>query len=841
MARTIVKQVRLRGKQFAKEAGWLDIKLSLELIGKEYFIIPYYANGPSADKVPGNLIGLNLGKKKGDFLNFTDDDFIKYHLDNLNAGKAGAGSYLDYYSVPADLPIYPEASNNNNYTPGKVSKNVYTIIQDAFDPLVIPEEDEDLKTRRKLWEEYDAAKKVADPKKPITGSASNSESATAPVPDEPRVDPLSVTGKLFVKKKSGPGEITGITEAEIVNANVVFKDLQFTDPGFYVITISHGESSTLVDPIDVSIEVLAEEVVTPQEESKGVETDDKITGNRPIIAQIDKPEIVIKEMVQEKDKLAGENNQASTTQDLGFKPYLEYNGSIISESDISSLTLYHDGILPKIKFNFKDTKGIIAQHEPMADSTMELFLNPGSSNLKPIHFVFNLLTCVQIQKTGSYDATGTIYVPDLYKVNNNSYMGTSFEAIRRICKDLKLGFNSNINQTNDAMSWRNPNTKPHEFIEEIIAHSYIDDEAYMGGYIDYYYCFNYVDIEKEMKRDISKDVGIDTAGMSKAGTSDELARIQTMILSNDKSLKESAFYFEDYTKKNDSTKKAVANGLLTVTKAYDRITKSFLVFNVDSTTSDGSKTIPLKGAENDKTEFDTNIRTKYTGKIDTDNVHKDYNYAITQNRINLNELNKIVLEISMPNPNFNLYKFQKVNVQITNPTTTPTNPEEINFRYSGDYIILDINYLWMKGKLSQKVKLVRKEMGKKPEEMTDPKPLEKKKEVKEINENPVGATPSVVLPNSIYTPGESYVVKDKDGKKYIVTIKSLSVDGKEVLADVKQIDGADVSLQGPGATDPNGPGGSTTGTPSVTPGLSSSSTTAPGPNGSSVININWWN
>ena len=49
-----------------------------------------------------------------------------------------------------------------------------------------------------------------------------------------------------------------------------------------------------MDPIDVSIEVLAEDVVTPQEESKGTETDAKVTGNRPIIAQIDKEELIIR-------------------------------------------------------------------------------------------------------------------------------------------------------------------------------------------------------------------------------------------------------------------------------------------------------------------------------------------------------------------------------------------------------------------------------------------------------------------------------------------------------------------------------------------------------------------
>lgn len=836
MATTIVKQVRLRGKESAKVVGGLDIKLSLELNGKEYGVVPYYTD---KDRVYGNLIALSYGKKKGYTKDYTDDDFIKDYLDQINSGKVGFGSYLEYISVPADKPVYPEGEQRN-YSPGKWSKNVYAIIQDPYDKDVIPEEDEDLKTRRKLWDDYNAAKKVADPKKPITGSASNSENAIAPVPDEPRVDPLSVTGKLFVKKKSGPGEITGITEAEIVNANVVFKDLQFTDPGFYVITISHGESSTLVDPIDVSIEVLAEEVVTPQEESKEVKEDAKVTGNRPIIAQIDQPEIVIKEIVQQKDKLAGEDNQQSTTGDLGFKPYIHYYAYNINERDIVSLVLYHEGIIPKIRFTFKDTLGIMINQPIMADSTMELFLNPGSSNLKPIHFVFSVLECNQNMTSGGFDVSGTIYVPDLYKINNNSYTGSSFDAIRKICKELKLGFNSNINEANDSMSWRNPNTKPHEFIENIIAHSYIDDEAYMGGYIDYYYCFNYVDIEKETKRDVTNDVGIDTAGMSKASTTDESTRIRPMMLSNDESLRDSSFFFESYTSRNDSTKKAIKNGLLTITKSYDRISKSFLVFNVDSTTSDGSKTIPMKGAQNDKTEFETNIRTKYTGKIDTDNVHKNYNYAITQNRINLNELNKIVLEISLPNPNYNLYKFQNINIQITNPATTPVNDEKINFRYSGNYIILDITYIWMKGKLSQKVKLVRKEMGKKPSEMKDPAPVENKKEVKEINENPIGATPSVILPNSVYTPGESYVVKDKDGRKYIVTIKSLSEDGREVLADVKQIDGADVSVQGPGATDPNQPGGSTSGTPSTTQGLTSSSTTTPGPNGS-VININWWN
>ena len=44
MARKVVKQVRIRGRESAKELGGLDINLSLELDGQEYFIIPYYTD-----------------------------------------------------------------------------------------------------------------------------------------------------------------------------------------------------------------------------------------------------------------------------------------------------------------------------------------------------------------------------------------------------------------------------------------------------------------------------------------------------------------------------------------------------------------------------------------------------------------------------------------------------------------------------------------------------------------------------------------------------------------------------------------------------------------------------
>jgi hypothetical protein len=188
--------------------------------------------------------------------------------------------------------------------------------------------------------------------------------------------------------------------------------------------------------------------------------------------------------------------------------------------------------------------------------------------------------------------------------------------------------------------------------------------------------------------------------------------------------------------------------------------------------------------------FKENIITKFLGKLDMDNMHKNYNYAYTQNRINLDNITKIVVDATLSNPNFCLYRFMNVTVDIINPSSTPTE-DMINYRYSGKYIISTISYVYRRGRLKQELTLVRSELGKTKEEMQDPSPVSKKTEEKQINENPVvpGTTASTppVLPNSVYTVGEVLTVQDSAGVKYKLNIKQLLENGTEVLGNLEQI------------------------------------------------------
>ena len=87
-------------------------------------------------------------------------------------------------------------------------------------------------------------------------------------------------------------------------------------------------------------------------------------------------------------------------------------------------------------------------------------------------------------------------------------------------------------------------------------------------------------------------------------------------------------------------------------------------------------------------------------------MHLNYHYSYVQNIRNIVELDKISLEIDMQSPNYNIYRFQKINVLISNQASTPSQPH-INNRLSGEWFITDIKFRYQNGKYSQIVKLIK--------------------------------------------------------------------------------------------------------------------------------------
>jgi putative chitinase len=559
-----------------------------------------------------------------------------------------------------------------------------------------------------------------------------------------------VDTKITLIKKSGPGVLIGLVEQVSKNGYVDFSGLQFELPGEYVISVI--SDSNTIENTEITITVLPQDDIIPQDD-KATTEQKPIEGTRPIIAQIDKPSVKLSPIEFDGTDQKHDNEVAVG---LGFTPFFWYNGYQVSDRDISSLNLYYDGILPKVSIIFIDSVGFMKKDGfPLDDAKFELFLNSGSKNLKSIHLKFKLEN-FQENKGKSYTIIGTLDLKDFYKIAFKSYRGTSFEVLRKISGELELGFNSNITNTVDSMNWVNNGKLSKDFFLNIINHSYISDTSYVLGYIDFYYCFNYVDIEKEWLRDISNDVGLNSTGINHLNNESDKDKIEQLILTNDKSMNTSPFYFSGYKLNNNSTQISLTKGYFTRSKVYDSISKQFLIFDVNSQTSDGSKTHILKGATNDTKDIIENYRTNYSGKMDTENVYKNYYYSETQNKVNLDNLVRISVDITLPNPNFNLYKFMKIQLVFVNPMSSPSNDEVVQSRLTGEWLIVDIGYVWTKGKLTQTLNLVRKEIGKTTEEIEsdrnkstgNPEVNTENNENPTINSDVTGYTQSIVNPEN---------------------------------------------------------------------------------------------
>lgn len=607
------------------------------------------------------------------------------------------------------------------------------------------------------------------------------------------VDPKSLSTTVTLSIKSGPdnGELVGDTERQTDGGLVSFSGLQFTEAGEYTIVATPDNED--IDPVEFNISVEPEEEFIEQE---GDDVEESPDGTRPIIAQIDKTRINLPPMEFDSASKRGNSEEADDTlisSGIGFVPFVWYNGISIRTEHIKILDIFYqkDGLLPKCILSFGDTTGLIEDNPPTNNTTFEIFLNSGSDNIKSIHLRFRIVDYKK-KRTGVHSFTGILDIPNFYDGGKRyqTYIGTSFNVLRTISKELLLGFNSNINKTNDSMKWKRNGEDLQNFImDNIVKHSYISDDTFMNAYIDFYYCLNYVDVEKEWNRNIQDDVTMTTQGVTNLNeSSKDDDKIVKLRLTNDPTFNEINTYFKnDFKLLNNSTKKSNKSGHYTIIKVYDRNKRQMLIFNVEPITSeDGDTKVILKGSKLDNNEQKSNFSTINLGTMDLDNVHEQYLYAMVQNERNYDNLTNIKAEITLPNPNYMLYKYQKVQVDFNNLKQTPSDPEPTDERLSGEWIILDIRFTWIRGALNQKLIIARKELSKKRSEIDNEEPAPKREvDNSEINENPVD---EIEEPNAEYNEGDVITVLNENGEEFIMEILQIDENGEDIVANIIQND-----------------------------------------------------
>lgn len=411
-----------------------------------------------------------------------------------------------------------------------------------------------------------------------------------------------------------------------------------------------------------------------------------------------------------------ENQKKEFIRGMGFLPVVWYNKYQISAENIVSFSIYYEGILPCLSMTFYDKFGLMKDKATPIDNTkITVFINSRSEKLRPVHIQFKITNFTNKDRlmniTGSLDAD-LLYVKQ-YKGYRES---TSNKVLQDIAKEIGIGFNTNVVETNDKMNWLNTGIRNYEFMMEVLNNAYVSDESFLAGNLDLFYNFNFVDVQKELARDINNELSIASNGLLDVFGIPIVEDTAPLLLTSDESLKGSNNYFTNYRILNRATDVALEKGYSDDFIYYDTDNKKANNFEVHSMNLNEGQSLVLKGGKDDDAFFKSNKNFVYAGKSTGDNAHQNFNFSKTHNDRNISEAEKIAAEIELPFPNFNIYRFQKVKILFSHNVSTLASAA-FNSRYSGDWLVVDIRYVLYDGLFKQIVTLVRRELSLTQEEI----------------------------------------------------------------------------------------------------------------------------
>ena len=423
-------------------------------------------------------------------------------------------------------------------------------------------------------------------------------------------------------------------------------------------------------------------------------------------------------------------------EEIGKLPLIVINGVTIEAKDVTYFKLHNDRYLPEIEMTFSDpTNKIFDSKYPLDQQIVSIMIKANESLLMPIRMDFWIIEFTSVKSKGGdsedkkYELYAQLNVP--YIIKNASYKGTSYQVLKQISEMADLGFASNIeNDTNDNMTWINCGIDyVREQVPEIVKRAYIDDNTFLWSYIDFWYNLNYIDIEKQLDLSTKEDRSLDG---NESITGEK--RTIPLVLSNHPDYNMTNQYFDKFNLINNSTEINFKLGYNPHIYYYQSKEKNVVNLLLDTISTKGDKNdkIVLKGQPNDNNYGLEQQKNYFLGKNDTDNSHNNYLYAEQLNIHNLEFLQKIRMNIVLKKINFQLYRFQPVNIQIYKlreldyEANAETQAEvesgknmdkyKLNERLSGDWLIIGINYTYVRkganvDSFMQEITVVKRELN----------------------------------------------------------------------------------------------------------------------------------
>lgn len=387
-------------------------------------------------------------------------------------------------------------------------------------------------------------------------------------------------------------------------------------------------------------------------------------------------------------------------------PYVKVNGYVFDHHDILEMILSETGFIPTLYVTIRDTKGVFkSAYFPKTNPVLGLYIMSKHDKLKCVRCDFmirNIYTDSSPDMMDQYAGKNmeitfdcVLLVPGLYSNTPTAYRDmTSYDAMQQVATEMKLGFATNENYTDDKMTWLKPLSSKVSFIQHLMVRAFKDDSSFYDGFIDKYYHLNFVNMSLLLKEngDMNKiyEKIITYADLYESEEDPTMADDPAdLVLTNYSKMAKSDAFIYQYKPESSGGSRLLESGYQRSIAYYDQLL-----------TTDPQKNIvqldvrPLTTSFSPGKQDKTDDRLKYLSQdlqygewcgIDYNNAHANYNYSQIQNEHNNAEVRKIVLHISLKGMNLNLIRGMRVPVVIVkeNPVETSLDfesriPEEDN-------------------------------------------------------------------------------------------------------------------------------------------------------------------
>lgn len=458
----------------------------------------------------------------------------------------------------------------------------------------------------------------------------------------------------------------------------------------------------------------------------------------------------------------------------GVVPVVQIGSNKLSQEDLVSMTLEMDGFVPTMRIEVADFNNKLSSVEyPLDGTVVSLYLRPRPiEEFRPIRIDFDIMSITsQPAIPGESGNPATYYFDCRMKVPlltadalQGFANGNSFDHLIECAEGLGLGFASNEEGTDDQMPRICAQQTREEFIKLTTLTAYKDDESFFTSYIDPHYYLCMVNVNKQFSEidemetiPVTQQVQADLQENDQRSEEGDATVEGSLRLTNSQDVAGSNMSISSYNLINNSGDIWSRNGYARDIRylnlnennnnGENNGVESFLItpLNTPGTESDR---IPLRGRA-DEDYWRDNNKVKYLGKQsseDFQNMHSNYMYAIGNNYGNMDEIEKMVMEIELEVINWSLYRFQRVPVIIYNtgemdnkklanrdeqlgeaeqPQNANTPEDEAEGEYdpngpnqqikneflSGYYVISEMKYTYDQStnKIQQKLKLLRRE------------------------------------------------------------------------------------------------------------------------------------